>query len=84
MAKVQRIKERAARDLFSVSLDLDLIDFKLNNIIDDLEEGRVAFELGATDSYLIEEAQQAKDLKERARTLRKLCESVRIGWEHEK
>lgn len=73
MEKIEKIEERAARDLFSVSLDLDLIDFKLNNIIDDLEEEK---------AETLEKAQQVKDLKERARALRKLCESVRIGWEH--
>ena len=73
MAKIQRMKDRAARDLFSVSLDLDLIDFKINNIIEYLEEEK---------TVTIEERGQLKDLKKRARALRKLCESVRIGWEH--
>lgn len=75
MAKIQRMKDRAARDLFSVSLDLDIIEFKINNIIEDLEEEK---------TETIEERGQLKNLKERARALRKLCESVRIGWEHEK
>lgn len=75
MAKNDKLK--AARDLFSVSLDLDIIDFKLNNIIDDLADG-----FDPTLEGYKEEQNQIKDIKERARALRKLCESVRVGWEH--
>ena len=73
MLKIKKIKARAARDLFSVSLDLDLIDFKLNNIIEDLEEEK---------PQTVEEVHSLKDIKERARALRKYCEAVRLGWEN--
>ena len=76
MGKIDKTIKRASRDLFSVSLDLDLIDFKLNNIIEDLQED---------DFFIFEkEIKSAKDLKERARALRKLCESVRVGWDNAK
>lgn len=77
MAKNDKLK--AARDLFSVSLDLDIIDFKLNNIIEDLADG-----WDPTLEGYKEEQKQAKDIKERARALRKLCESVRLSWERGK
>ena len=75
MAKDDKLK--AARDLFSISLDLDLIDFRLNNIIDDLADG-----WDPTLEGYKEEQKQIKNLKERARALREFCESVRIDWEH--
>lgn len=70
MAKSDKL--RAARDLFSVSLELDIIDFKLQNVLDDLEDG--------WDSYP-EEINKVRDLKERTKALLKLCESIRIEWE---
>ena len=77
MAKSDKL--RAARDLFSVSLDLDLIDFKLQNVLDDLEDGWDP----SLDGFP-EEKSQVKDLKERTKALRKLCESIRIEWERVK
>lgn len=36
--KKQKALAKAARELFGVNLDFDLVDFKLQNILDDLEE----------------------------------------------
>ena len=69
----QKTKERATRDLFGCSLDLDLVIFKLENMKDDFQCEK-----------MLKEFLLIQDLIDSVQQVRSQIEGRRIIWEHEK
>lgn len=68
-----KIKRRATRDLFTICLDLDMIAFKLDNLLEDLDN----------DSHQ-KEWLSILEIRDHLSELRNQANGVRIIWEKEK
>ena len=71
---MNKTRQRASRDLFSVSLDIDIISFKLKNIREDLEEAE----------GFSEELEALQSLGLRVSDLQNRIGAVRRSWDNAK
>ena len=66
-----KILKRASRDLFSISLSLDVLMVKIQNIAEDLLDGD-----------LQKEASEALTVCEHVRLVQKILDTTRGGWDN--
>ena len=71
---MNKTRQRASRDLFSVSLDIDIISFKLKNIREDLEEAEGC----------LEELEALQSLALRVRDLQNRTGAIIRSWDNAK
>ena len=69
---MKRTKRKATRDLFSVSLSLEMIIFALSNIKEDLD-----FDFMVDDVFCIEH------LRDEVKKVKEHADNLRTSWEHE-